>query len=80
MLGLLRKYRYQFEFSSILFRNTVKWELITFSVIALTTFFTHLIKYFFSTADIRSQIERIRYEANEFKYNNGNFLLSDVFE
>ena len=79
MLGLLRKYRYQFEFSSILFRNTVKWELITFSVIALTTFFTHLIKYFFSTADIRSQIERIRYEANEFKYNNGNFLSSDVF-
>lgn len=37
---------------------------------------TPILSYFsfFIPADIRSQIERIRYEANEFKYNNGTFL------
>ena len=41
---------------------------------------TNLTKLNLYTADIRSQIERIRYEANEFKYNNGKHLKSDVFE
>lgn len=33
--------------------------------------FWHLILIFFLLADIRAQVERIRYEANEFKFTNG---------
>jgi hypothetical protein len=45
----------------------------------LRTFLSHLLSGLLrrtspplaSTADIRAQVERIRYEANEFKYENG---------
>lgn len=46
-----------------------KYILYLQTLITILSYFS-----FFIPADIRSQIERIRYEANEFKYNNGTFV------
>ena len=51
--------------------------------VTFLTYLLYLFIFLFFTADVRSQIERIRYEANEFKYNNGKstpliIMLSDM--